>query len=472
MLAFFGLFFPAFVSEKLLMLVYFVLTPFFFRRSLLFFNPNNKFGVYLIFPLMHNNLFYYGFFNLCLGITAMFAVFSYYLRCSERIQPKQFLGLTLLLGLAFFSHMMAFLLALGLLLSFSFVFIELRKHTNRYRISGINNFRRRLSWVLICALPWLVLTFIYFDKIHTNGPIIPLSLSERVLWFKDFRPLLAFSYGPPLIDYGRVFSTLLFCLTALAVFGRLKQLRLFSTRLVVFDYQSLAASTIFFVFSVVLLILFFWMPNFILVCDRVLVFFYLFFFCWLTMLKYRKWVGVVSVAVIFYVQANIVNEYYTNARNSRKDLPQLEEMASHVPEGNLVIVLNYSGNWLYNHASGYIGANSRLAVLENYEAGIPWFPVLWNTRRFKIEPFINNLPSNKDLACSYFVNKPDTTFFSIKEKNGNLVPVDYVFQIGENLDQTNPCSAETFGRLESSYRLVRKNNFCKLYVRKGVQAQH
>jgi hypothetical protein len=146
-IAFFDLFFPAFLSEKLMMILYFVLTPLFFRKCLVYFKPKNLFGTYFIFPLLHNNLFYFGFFNLCLGMTAMLAAFSYFLYAGEQIKVKQYLSLTFLLGIVFFSHFMTFLIVLTLLLAFSFVFLDFRRSANGFRVEASSGFKKRLVWV-------------------------------------------------------------------------------------------------------------------------------------------------------------------------------------------------------------------------------------------------------------------------------------------------------------------------------------
>ncbi|HOZ87895.1 MAG TPA: hypothetical protein PL029_09060 [Bacteroidia bacterium] len=464
-MAFFGLFFPAFLAQKLMMLIYFILTPLFFRKSLLFFEPKNRFGLYLIFPLLHNHLFYFGFFNMCLGITAMFASLSYFLNSDKKITVKQYIFLTLLLGITFFSHIITFLLTIALLIAFSTVFLDVRKNKNHDRIADFSGFKKRLIWIFICAIPSLILSINYFVKIHATGPRPLISLAERLQWILDFRPVMAFGCGPPLLDYGRVLSALFGFLIAVFVFLVIKNKKLFPSNTVFFDYRNTVSSIIFLTFCIVLLILYFLLPNFILISDRLLVLFYVFFFCWLALIKFPKWIGGLSLVAIITLQANIVSVYYNYAIETRDDVPKLEKVATSIPEGNLVLVLNYSANWLYDHASGYIGANRRLALLENYEARLQWFPVNWNPERFNTDTLAFGAP-NKDLICSFFVNEPDSLFFSVRQKNGLVIPVDYVVQIGENPDKQTACFFKTKTRLETSYKIIRWNNFCKLYFRK------
>jgi hypothetical protein len=464
-MAFFDLFFPAFLSQKLMMLIYFILTPLFFRKCLLFFEPKNRFGLYFIFPLLHNHLFYYGFFNMCLGITAMLASFSYFLHSGGKTTIKQYIFLTLLLGITFFSHIITFLLTVTLLVAFSTVFLEVQKYKNYYRIVDFSGCKKRLIWIFICAIPSVILSINYFVKIHSTGPTPQISLADRLHWVADFRPLMAFGYGPPLLDYGRVLSSIFACLIAVYIFRAIKHRQLFPSGKVSFEYRNTASSVIFLIFWIVFLTLFLLLPNFILVSDRLLVLTYVFFFCWLILIKFPKWIGALSLVAIISLQSNIVSVFYSYAIESRDDVPKLEEVATYIPEGNLVLVLNYSGNWLYDHASGYIGANRRLALLENYEARLPWFPVNWNSERFFTDALVSGL-SNKELACSFFVNEPDSLFFSVRQKNGVIIPVEYVVQIGENLDNQNACAFQTQTRLDSSYKIIRRNNFCKLYFRK------
>jgi hypothetical protein len=464
-MAFFDLFFPAFLSQKLMMLIYFILTPLLFRKCLLFFEPKNRFGFYFIFPLLHNNLFYFGFFNLCLGITAMLATFSYFLYSGGKITFKQYVFLTLLLGITFFSHIIIFLLTIALLVAFSTVFLEVRKYKSNYRIEDFSGFKKRLIWIFVCAIPSVILSINYFAKIYSTGPSSQMDLAECLRWFADFRPLMAFGYGPPLLDYGRGISAIFACLIAVYIFQAIKHKQLFPSNKISFEYRNTAASMIFLVFWIVLLMLFLLLPNFILISDRLLVLSYIFLFCWLILIKFPKWIGALSLVALIILQSKIVSVYYGYAIDTRDDVPNLEEVATHIPEGNLVLVFNYSGNWLYDHASGYIGANRRLALLENYEARLEWFPVNWNSARFFTDSLAYGVP-NKDLACNFFVNEPDSLFFSIRQKNGVVIPLDYVVQIGDNPNNQTGCGFETQARLDNSYKIIRRNNFCKLYLRK------
>lgn len=461
----FGFFLPAFLSQKLVMLIYFILTPLFFRKCLLFFEPKNRFALYFIFPLLHNHLFYYGFFNMCLGITAMFASLSYFLNAGSKIGVKHFIFLTLLLGITFFSHIIVFLITIPLLIAFSTVFLELGKYNKSYRVNDFSTFKKRLTWICICAIPSLILCINYFIKSHANGPIMEMSLVERLVWIGDFRPLMPFGIGPPLLDYGRMISLIFACLIVAYFIRAIYHRRLFAANKVSFDYRTTAATGIFLAFWIFLLITYFRLPNFILILDRVLVLFYFFFLCWLTLVKFPKWIGALSLVAIISLQSQIVYAFYDYADQTRNDVPKLEEVTSAIPEGNFVMVLNYSGNWMYNNVSGYIGGDRHLAVLENYEARLPWFPVNWNKSRFITDQLETGLP-NKDIACSFFVNEPDSLFFSLRQKNGLLTPVNYVVQIGENYDDKNVCAAQTKTRLLSSYKVIGQNEFCKLYLRK------
>src|SRR6218665_2725400 len=241
-MAFFDLFFPAFISQKLLMLIYFILTPLFFRKCLLFFEPKNRFGLYFIFPLLHNHLFYFGFFNMCLGITAMLAAFSYFLHRGGNITLKHYIFLTLLLGITFFSHIITFMLTITLLISFSTIFLEVQKSKNFYRIVDFSGCKKRLIWIFICTIPFVIISINYFIKTYSTGPIPPMSLAERLHWVLDFRPLMPFGYGPPLLDYGRGVSSVLACLIAVYIFQAIKHRNLFPSNTVAFEYRNTASS--------------------------------------------------------------------------------------------------------------------------------------------------------------------------------------------------------------------------------------
>jgi len=59
-LSFFNLFLPAFLAEKILLLIYFVGLPYSFRRLIITINPKAVFVSYFIFPFTYSFLFFIG----------------------------------------------------------------------------------------------------------------------------------------------------------------------------------------------------------------------------------------------------------------------------------------------------------------------------------------------------------------------------------------------------------------------------
>jgi len=71
---------PAFLAEKIFLVLYFMLLPLSFRFLIRQINPKSSFIVLLIFPLVYNITMYLGFFNFCFSIIFYFYAVGYWLK--------------------------------------------------------------------------------------------------------------------------------------------------------------------------------------------------------------------------------------------------------------------------------------------------------------------------------------------------------------------------------------------------------
>lgn len=462
-MAFFNLIFPAYISEKILLVSFLTLTPFFFRRIVLFFAPANKWTTYLIFPFLHNHLLYFGFFNMSLGIMFMFITISYFLSKGGKWNFKSYSGLTLLLLPVYFSHIVLFFITLAVLILSAFTFIDVRKEKDRYRICNMRECRDRILLIITAAFPWIVLAFLYFLKIDSIEKQPRTDLRALLKWIVDVRPLLTVCYCDHLIVFTRILLGLLIILIFAGAYFTFRRNTQINKEGISFQISMPAPSLIFAFFALSFLFLYLLLPNAIMISDRLILLFYIFLVTWLAMLKYPRWLQITSLVIILVVHLRFVAMHTSSMRITSKNVEKIEELAAIIPEGNMVMALNYCDHWLYSHSTGYIGANRALAVLENYETAISWFPLRWNHQRFDTNPMSNYIYSNKDLAFSYFIHKQDTTVFSMQQVNKRLYPIKYLFEIGSIENFNDPCALKTKEVIKASYKLIGENDFCKLY---------
>lgn len=462
-MAFFCWLFPAFIAEKLLLVIYLVFTPLFFRRIVLFIAPENKWATYFIFPFLHNHLLYFGFFNMSLGITFMFIATSYFLKMGDSFSVKKILILCLLLFATFFSHIMLFLITIVLLTLLALAFVDLRKENENYILLNTNKFTNRILTLFIAALPWIILCAFYLFQIDSIEKQPRSDLSGLFKWIIDVRPLLTLCYCSDLIVYTRLLFALFLFLIFTEIYLVIKRQIHFVNGKIAFTLALPSLSFIWLVFACVFLFFFLLIPNAILLSDRLILLFYLFLVGWLALLPRPKWLQYLSVIIILWVHSYFVIYHIKNMKSTSKNVVKIEELAKIIEPDNLVLALNYCDNWLYSHSSGYIGANGAIAVMENYETALPWFPLKWNLQQFNTEPLSHGIFSNRDFACKSFINAPDSSVFSLQQNNRTILPMKYVFQIGNNDKASDDCSMQTKKIIETSYVIIKENDFCKLY---------
>lgn len=368
-MAFLLVFLPSFLVEKIFLLFYFLATPIFFRKFILNLYPNAKVFTYLLPIFVHNQLLYFGFFNMSIGITFMFISAYYLVKNFESISWKSYFILALFLLLIFFSHVMIFLISLGLL--FSIILIKSVDFVG-YSLSK-EHFYGNVKRLFVSALIPIVLTFSYFLKIDSvEDSDVRMSLTESLKWIIDIRPLLTLCYCQSWWFYTNLlFGLFVFiALLKLISFGKNPSNSLFSS------------STIWLLASVFFLVLFFVLPNAILLSERLILLFYLFIVVWICSLSVQKGVQLLAVLIIFLVHFFFVSFHFKAIRELSVEAEKIEYLSTKMEEDKLSLTLNYSNDWLHSHISGYLGSNRAIPVIENYEAGLGWFPIEWSTQTY------------------------------------------------------------------------------------------
>jgi hypothetical protein len=212
-----------------------------------------------------------------------------------------------------------------------------------------------------------------------------------------------------------------------------------------------------------MLVLYLLLPNAILLTERLILFFFLFLITWLALLKYPKWLHVAALVVLPLFHLLFTGMYYKTLGELSDEIVLMKEATRDVKPGSLLLTLNYKDNWLHAHTSGYAGTDQPVVILENYEAGLAWFPVRWNTGHYQIG-FLNDWGiDNKNVACEKYIHPGDSTIFSIAAPDGQLKPVDYVLlnSSPEQMDTlVPPCQLDI---LRNRYTLLHQNRFCSLY---------
>lgn len=430
--AVFGLFnywMPAFIAEKAVFLLYFILLPVSFRFLLHTLREDRQqWGSYLVFPFIYSFTLLMGFINFCLSLPLLFFILGYWQRHQQHMTLKQKGMLTLLLVLTYFAHLMIFLLAGGIML-----FMSIEKKPLRIFAGNMLN-------LLTVSLPGLILSTVFLIGKSGSPGNITHSLSFSVLgqWIIMASPLITFTAETEMDITSWIFYLFAF-LSGWGIIRRIGEL---------IREKSIKKDDRWLLLALLILSLYFTIPDKLFtggfISSRLLLLFYLFLALWLGMQQHLRLVRTVSLAVVLSVSLYLTGYHIGEIASLNKVAAEYYSLAGRIPENSVVLPLSYSNNWLHSNYSNYTGSDKKIIVLDNYEAATPHFPTRWNE---KMKPY--------DLIGNYAEsNRPCVTIRRYTDSTG--IPVDFVIRWMHNPAMNDSCTLSVNQQLAEEYDLVYK----------------
>jgi hypothetical protein len=459
-------FLPAYLSEKIVLLFYFLLTPLFFRKFLLQFYPDNRLITYFMLLFVHNHNLYFGFINMSLGITFLFITGYYFVRYCKEFQVKNGLILTLFLLIIYFSHILILLITIMVLVVAVMLLAKTEKTTTGIKVVNAKELKIRMVNLIIATIPVAVLSVIYFLSIDSVEKGTRMESAELIRYITCVRPLLTYCF----CDSWIIMTHILFVLFVIMILSNIYLLVKESCKVEhghLLLKRPVKLSYIWFFISAGFLALFLIMPNAILMSERLIVLFYLFFIIWLASLKYTPVIRAICLLVVIMIDVFFISVHFDKIQKLSKDAGKIVQAGEMIKPNSMVLTLNYSDNWLHSHITGYLGSNNNIAILENYEAALTWFPVQWKQNEYQIDRLIAWGVDNKKIAYDLYVNKEDSVCFSLKKSDGQIKRIPYVFVLG-NMDEKKDNQTLTLKSiLNSSYDEIQTTDLSKLYELKN-----
>jgi hypothetical protein len=352
LMALFGSFLSAEVTMKLIIALILVTTATGFRRLFIQMAPESAWCSWLIFPWLYHFPLMMGFLNYSIGLALFPWIISIWQQSETGFSATRNLLLFVMLTFSYFSHLMLFaitFLAMGM--------------TLLYR----NNYIKRAGWLALISAPFIAAGFMFILNRGTtgmHGSYNRLSTDELLLNFASVRPLIIFHMDnerPTGIAYG-IFLAFLLIIAFLRP-----------------DKEKFFRNTG--LFTLVMIGLYFLFPDdfaaggIISVRIAQLAFIGI---LWMVacarlspgMQKIAA-AGSVIFSVLFY------SLHHETHCTLSADATNYASAASSIPEGSVVLPLNYSENWLHSNFPGLAGAERNLIVLDNYEADMLYFPLHW-----------------------------------------------------------------------------------------------
>lgn len=419
------------ISERILVALYVLALPLAFRKFILTISSNAKWVSYLIFPFIYSFLLYIGFYNFCIALPVLFLSLSIFLS-KEFTNSKKTLTLIPALLLLYFSH----LFVLFIFFLFAGVFYTIRFFLLKYilplRIKAILS---EIQFLVVACIPVLSLT-LYFILTNSSKQFFnsPLEVSELIRWIYIAHPLITFKYdgeGPAAI----LIALTLAILTIYMIYAITKKK---------YDTQG----NVWLIFSLLLLLLYFILPNNLstggFVSMRLLLFFYLFLISSFAFIQIENLLKLIAVTIFISVSIYFLGYHYVEGKKLSASVEDYISLSEHIKENSLVLPLNYSTNWMHSNLAAYIGTHHNILIMEDYDASSPHFPITW-------KQYFNGSPT-RFLGTGYGILPPCADIDHFEKITGHNF--DYVMRWEYNSSYTDSCSVALTNKLEKNYNKV------------------
>ena len=449
LISFFSTFLNPNVAEKLFLGLYIILFPVFFRRLLIKINKYNSFVALLVLPFIYSYFFFGGLYNFLAGVTALFAGLSIILPLYERNEKTKFswiLGFSLLL---YFSHLLAFgVFIILIVLAHVFVYIENKEKKN------IKTFIDSFLPYFLVLIPSLLLSTVYFsNKLFAPSVTSSVSFIQMMEFLVYISSIITFQYSPENI-YALVIFCFLLILFITSIFRSVRASAVSNLNSKPFyqkqSYWALATG--------LMLLLFFIIPDQAatggVIKFRFELFFFLFLIVWISTLPVADWLKTFTPIIIAGWMALKFTYFFPIMKTLDNDAKQAMKITSLMKENSILLPLNYSTNWMHSNLFNYTGTVKNILVLDNYEAGMPHFPLEWKKGKNPVS-ILGSFNGEVPLCAD--VNK--------FEKVTNY-KINYIVTWNYN-PLSDSCSLLIKETLDSNYTLIlNDNDNLKLYSRK------
>ncbi len=375
----FNSFLPAWIAEKIFVILYVSGMALSFRYLIKAANPLNLSLSLLIFPFIHSFLFHSGFYNFSISLIILFLILGILFKAYLNNRNFNFGLMLILLTLAALTNMLVFgfagLTALCLLLNR----IIRKGNIKRSFKEGLKAEWRPLAMMFLASIPGLISLWIFFSSTGFKQDPSGLYLHELIKYLNDARPFIVFNYIKEEIITEQYFHGIL-VMFVISLFNRKHRTEETVDRI---KFSNILLIPLFFA-----LILYFTIPNSTgagMMSDRFLLIFYMLLLIWIA-IRVNITKGIKIILMIFTILHVIMlwEHHLKIIPSLNKDAVAINECAVYIKPYSVVLPIDLTDHWLKPHFSNYLSVDKPFIILENYEAGLCWFPVKWNFEKMPI----------------------------------------------------------------------------------------
>ncbi len=401
---------------------------------------------YFIFPFLYTFPFMGGFYNFMLGTVLLLVAIGILFKEDQRTATSFRSKMTVLATVVYLCHLLPFaILTVAMILHSIRTVWRLRKakdRPDRKRIM-IRNF---LDLLIPLALP-LLFTVIYHLSIQIPGEAHLLSLKDHLQWLWELRPLIVFGNEQEIFRADLVAKIVLLLLGAALVI----LVRSIKKKLPLPENAETGAFLLFMILTA-----YFILPDsngsagFISIRLAMLCF--VFALLWLSVMVLPRWLTIPLIAVVLVLQFRTIVLQTRLARDHGAVASECNSFARLIPAGSVVLPLNFSDNWFHAHMIDHIAIEHPVILLNNYETGTGYFPVVWAKKPMPY--FLLNDRHHDGRPCLYWES----------DRDGPRRKIDHVFILGSMELPTDTCVVNAFRSIEAGYELKHATANCRLYA--------
>jgi|GEM_PF-1164385 len=409
-IALLNIFFSAWLSEKLFIILYLVLFVTGFRYLVISINGKAGLVSYLIFPFSYHALFMLGYYNFSLAIALLFFALGYWVRISQHLTKSKLFKLLALFTLIYYAHMFVFavlLFLIGLTNSIDFISDLINKKPNAFKA-----FYPKVLFLLASALPGILLSILYIARIpNTSSVRINGTIEERLLALFNMDFLIGYDHkSEAFFTKGYLFLIIIigiFILTERAILqfrSRISDGPKESEKTIMKDSWLIIFVILFGIYIVA--------PSFMSIPVRIGLFMILVFILWISVANTSPVIEVITLVTILYLSISLKLIHLQFLVPLDKTIKEIHLCEHALSENTTILTANYENNWIMYHFDNYIGTEKPLINIKSPIVS-SLFSVNWNknTKPFlfvgaKNAAFyapVENTPFDKTVSIAEYV---------------------------------------------------------------------
>ncbi len=456
---------PDLLAEKLFLTGYVLVFLAAFRWLVSAINADNKLLSYLAFPFMYTIMFFTGFYNFSLSVVLMLLTLACWI--SRENEAKRFnsigflIAMTALMVVTYFSHIIGFAFLVFTL------FIRLVYHilymgfSLKYKLgTAIKELKGQVQALVITAiLPGVAMLHYLLSK-NSTGNYEFIDKTELLTWIYKIRPLVTFHFGKETPFLKPVFFLLLLLIILGILLPKIKEWRNKRGDNGLADKYRLSGPWV--VTATVVLVLYLLLPKSTgsagFISVRFCYFFFLVTIFWIATLRLPLWTRVLAVVVALVSNFGSNTIYHEYFKQLDEVGASVHKASKHIKPHSTVFPINKGQHWMTAHYHCYLGTEKPVAMLQNYECAVGYFPLHWNEANTP-NLLLGNMPKDSAEGLRWHTNQ-----------NNPSQPIDYCFILGSMKDINKQRRQVLKACLEEYYALVYKDDHCQLYQLKKSAA--